>query len=179
MKPGINGDTASRGARAARTVAELALAGALCGFCLLGGAVVAARAQTGATGATGATPAPADETAKAAAADSAAKAAAAAIPVRPPATPAELAKGQELLNKAVKATFIGKPSDLHSFAWTDSGTFQLGPEKFPLRTENILLFPQCYWTNQLLPMGIVSMAFCEGYGWSKSPGDCATWSRSS
>ena len=88
--------------------------------------------------------------------------------VLPPPTPAELAEGQALLDRAVKATLLGNPADLKSFAWSDSGLIHVGPEVFPVNTNTVLVPSRCYWSEQLLPMGIVTVAYCDTSGWVRT-----------
>lgn len=89
--------------------------------------------------------------------------------VLPEPTPAELAEGQALLARAAKATFLGEPSDLRNFSWTDSGAMHIGPQLFPARTKTVLVPSHCYWSEQLLPMGVATVAFCDSSGWARTP----------
>jgi hypothetical protein len=84
-------------------------------------------------------------------------------------TPAELAAGQALLAQAVKATFLGKPSDLRSFSWSDTGMMHIADQVFPARTKTVLVPSHCYRSEQLLPMGVTTVAFCDSSGWAQTP----------
>ena len=88
--------------------------------------------------------------------------------VLPEPTPAELAAGQALLARAVKATFRGEPSDLKTFFWSDSGGLHVGPQTFPIWTKTTLVPKRCYHSEQLLPMGVVTVAFCDSSGWART-----------
>ncbi len=92
-----------------------------------------------------------------------------AILTPPPATPAELAAARALLARAVKATCLGKPSDLKSFSWSDSGQMFLEQAVFPARTKTVQIPGKCHWQEHLLPMGVTTLAYCGENGWVRSP----------
>jgi zinc protease len=89
----------------------------------------------------------------------------------PAATPADWAKGQELLAAARKATFPGQAADLKDVTSDESGVLKMQGQEIPLGIKAVrVLETGCAWSEQKLPFGTVASAVCNGAGWANVPG---------